>query len=82
MSIVELILGRRLANREYVERKISAFEGVPAMWLHGLGSSAYGPEAVLTILIPLGAAGLAHIGGSPYTGKSGQGNDGDLPFSP
>ena len=62
MSIMNLILGRRLANRENVERKISAFEGVPAMGLDGLGSSAYGPEAALTILIPLGAAGLAHIG--------------------
>ena len=45
------------------------------MGLDGLRSSAYGPEAVLTILIRLGAAGLAHIGGSPYTGKAGQGND-------
>jgi len=62
MSIVSLILGRRLANCEYVERKINAFEGVPAMGLNGLGSAAYGPEAALTILIPLGAAGLAHIG--------------------
>ena len=62
MSIVNLILGRRLANREYVERKINAFEGVPAMGLDGLGSSAYGPEAALTVLIPLGAAGIAHIG--------------------
>ena len=62
MSLVNLIFGRRLANREHVERKITAFEGVPAMGLDGLGSSAYGPEAALTILIPLGAAGLAHIG--------------------
>ena len=29
------------------------------MGLDGLGSSAYGPEAALTVLIPLGAAGLA-----------------------
>src|SRR2546430_4558165 len=28
------------------------------MGLDGLGSSAYGPEAALTILIPLGAEGL------------------------
>lgn len=62
MSLLDLILGRRLANRESVGRKINAFEGVPAMGLDGLGSSAYGPEAALTILIPLGAAGLAHIG--------------------
>jgi amino acid transporter len=32
------------------------------MGLDGVGSSAYGPEAALTILIPLGAAGLVHIG--------------------
>lgn len=62
MSIMNLILGRRLANREHAECKISAFEGVPGMGLDGLGSSAYGPEAALPILIPLGAAGLAHIG--------------------
>src|SRR5438270_5168672 len=36
--------------------------GVPAMGLDGLTSSAYGPEAALTILLPLGAAGLAYIG--------------------
>jgi len=62
ISLLNFILGRRLANREYVERKMTAFEGVPAMGLDGLGSSAYGPEAALTVLIPLGAAGLAHIG--------------------
>jgi amino acid transporter len=56
------VLGRRLANREFNERKIGAFEGVPAMGLDGLGSSAYGPEAALTILIPLGAASLSYIG--------------------
>jgi amino acid transporter len=62
MSLLKLILGRRLANREHKERKINLFEGLPAMGLDGLGSSAYGPEAALTILMPLGAAGLAYIG--------------------
>lgn len=57
-----LFLGRYLRNRENDERKIGAFEGVPAMGLDGLGSSAYGPEAALTVMIPLGAAGLAHLG--------------------
>ncbi len=32
------------------------------MGLDGLGSSAYGPEAALTILIPLGAASLSYVG--------------------
>jgi amino acid transporter len=62
MSLLKLILGRRLANEEYVERKITAFEGVPAMGLDGLGSCAYGPEAAMTVLVPLGAAGAAYIG--------------------
>jgi amino acid transporter len=62
MNLVDVILGRRLANREFGERKIGAFEGVPAMGLDGLGSSAYGPEAALTVLIPLGAASMAYIG--------------------
>lgn len=32
------------------------------MGLDGLASSAYGPEAALTVLIPLGAANLGFIG--------------------
>ncbi len=62
MSVQEVLLGRRLANREVQGRKIGAFEGIPAMGLDGFGSSAYGPEAALTILIPLGALAAASIG--------------------
>jgi amino acid transporter len=62
MRLVQLLLGPRLRNEQYTERKISAFEGVPAMGLDGLGSSSYGPEAALTVLAPLGAASLDYIG--------------------
>lgn len=62
MSLREVILGRRLANTEYEERKIGALEGIPAMGLDGIGSSAYGPEAALTVLMPLGAASISYIG--------------------
>jgi amino acid transporter len=58
MDLFSILIGRRLANEEGKARKITAIEGVPAMGLDGLGSSAYGPEAALTILIPLGAEGL------------------------
>jgi amino acid transporter len=58
MNLSSILIGRRLANQEGEARKIAAIEGVPAMGLDGLGSSAYGPEAGLTILIPLGAEGL------------------------
>ncbi|MDB5606084.1 MAG: putative aminoacid/polyamine transporter, permease protein, partial [Bradyrhizobium sp.] len=62
MSLFKLLFGRRLANEEYIERKIGAFEGVPAMGLDGLGSSSYGPEAAMTVLMPLGAIATAYIG--------------------
>jgi len=61
MSLTTLLLGRRLANREAEGRKIGAFEGVPAMGLDGLGSASYGPEAMLTVLAAVGAAGLGAV---------------------
>ena len=57
--LVRYCLGRPLANREGRSRKIGAGEGVPALGLDGLSSSAYGPEAALSILVAAGAAGLA-----------------------
>src|SRR5215212_701724 len=62
MSFKRLLLGRRLATHEQAEQKIGVVAGIPAIGLDGLASSAYGPEAALTILIPLGAAGLVYIG--------------------
>ncbi len=61
---LRFLLGRQLANRESRERQIGVLEGVPAMGLDGLSSSAYGPEAALSILVVAGAAGLAYIGRS------------------
>jgi amino acid transporter len=62
MRLTRLLLGRRLATHEQAERKIGVVTGVPAVGLDGLASSAYGPEAALAILIPVGAAGLVYIG--------------------
>jgi amino acid transporter len=57
-----LVFGGFLATHGSEERKLGTFEAVPAMGLDGLGSSAYGPEAALTVLLPLGAGGLAAVG--------------------
>src|SRR3954452_16403418 len=62
MTVMNLILGRPLASSEQEDVKIGVVAGVPAMGLDGLTSSAYGPEAALTILLPLGAVGLRYIG--------------------
>jgi amino acid transporter len=66
MSIVDFLLGRRLASNEQRGQRIGILAGLPALGLDGLSSSAYGPEAALTILLPLGALGLNYI--LPITG--------------
>ena len=61
-AFVRFVFGRQLANREVQSRQIGVTEGVPALGLDGLSSTAYGPEAALTILAAAGAAGLATLG--------------------
>jgi len=61
-AVARFLRGRPLANREGRSREISAGEGVPALGLDGLSSSAYGPEAALSVLAVAGAAGLAALG--------------------
>src|SRR5947209_16209271 len=62
MSLLDHILGKPLASAEEEGQKIGVLAGIPMLGLDGLSSAAYGPEAALTLLIPLGAAGLAFIG--------------------
>jgi amino acid transporter len=61
MSFLKTLLGRRLASSESEEARIGVVQGLPVLGLDGLASAAYGPEAALAILIPLGAAGLGYI---------------------
>src|SRR5713226_8116628 len=62
MSILDTLLGKPLASSQEEEQKIGVAAGVPILGLDGLSSSAYGPEAALTVLIPLGTLGLLYIG--------------------
>ena len=55
------LLGRPLANWEGSAHEIGIGEAVPALGLDGLSSSAYGPEAALSIMAAAGAAGLAAL---------------------
>src|SRR5215813_6400564 len=61
MSIADLLLGRRLASDEARAEQIGASAGIPIFGLDALSSAAYGPEAALTLLIPLGLAGTGYI---------------------
>jgi amino acid transporter len=56
------VFGRRLRTDEQDEQKISAWRGIPVLGLDALSSAAYGPEAALTVLLPLGAAATGYLG--------------------
>ena len=62
MPILDYLFGRPLATYEEGEQRVGVLAGIPMLGLDALGSAAYGPEAALTLLIPLGASGLGHIG--------------------
>ena len=61
MGLTELLLGRPLATEEEKAERIGPAKGIPIFGLDALSSAAYGPEAALTLLIPLGMAGIAYI---------------------
>ena len=61
MSFVDILLGKPLATSDERAEQIGAVAGIPIFGLDALSSAAYGPEAALTLLIPLGAAGVAYI---------------------
>ncbi|HEX4005832.1 MAG TPA: APC family permease [Acidobacteriaceae bacterium] len=61
MNISDLLFGRPLATSEERAECIGPAAGIPIFGLDALSSAAYGPEAALTLLIPLGLAGIHFI---------------------
>jgi amino acid transporter len=61
MNIVDTLFGRPLATEEEKAERIGWFKGIPIFGLDALSSAAYGPEAALTLLIPLGMAGAVYV---------------------
>ena len=61
MNLADLLLGRPLAIEDEKSERIGPAKGIPIFGLDALSSAAYGPEAALTLLIPLGMAGVAFI---------------------
>lgn len=58
MPILDLLIGKPLAASDERAERIGPVAGIGVFGLDALSSAAYGPEAALTILIPLGAAGI------------------------
>src|SRR5580658_2137317 len=61
MGILNVLFGRPLASSEDEGQRISPQQGIPTFGLDALSSAAYGPEAALTILLPLGLLGVRYI---------------------
>src|SRR6202011_2344899 len=61
MGFIDVLFGRPLASTEDEGERITPTQGIPIFGLDALSSAAYGPEAALTILMPLGIAGVAYI---------------------
>jgi len=61
MTIRDILFGKPLATWDERAQQCGSGTGIPIFGLDALSSAAYGPEAALTLLIPLGAAGIAYI---------------------
>ena len=61
MKIIDLLFGRPLATSEERAEHIGPSAGIPIFGLDALSSAAYGPEAALTLMIPLGMVGIHYI---------------------
>lgn len=61
MSLGDVILGRPLTTAEETKEELSVVTGVPVLGLDALASTGYGPEAALTVLLPLGVLGLRYF---------------------
>src|ERR1700679_2333062 len=60
-NALNLLFGRPLATSEERAESIGPMAGIPIFGLDALSSAAYGPEAALTLLIPLGLLGVHYI---------------------
>jgi amino acid transporter len=61
MNLLDLVVGKPIRTDDERAEQIGPAQGVPIFGLDGLSSAAYGPEAALSLLIPLGLLGVRYI---------------------
>src|SRR6267154_6632909 len=61
MNILDLVVGKPIKTSDERAEQIGIQEGIPIFGLDALSSAAYGPEAALSLLIPLGLLGVQYI---------------------
>src|SRR5271167_2702832 len=61
MNILDVVVGKPIRTSDERAEQIGPAQGIPIFGLDALSSAAYGPEAALSLLIPLGLAGVHYI---------------------
>jgi amino acid transporter len=61
MNILDLVVGKPIRTTDERAEQVGAAQGIPIFGLDALSSAAYGPEAALSLLIPLGIVGVRYI---------------------
>jgi amino acid transporter len=61
MNILDLIVGKPIQTSDERAEQIGPIQGIPIFGLDALSSAAYGPEAALSLLIPLSLVGVRYI---------------------
>ena len=61
MNLLDLVVGKPIKTSDERAEQIGPAQGIPIFGLDGLSSAAYGPEAALSLLIPLGLLGVRYI---------------------
>src|SRR5271170_5717602 len=61
MNILDLVVGKPISTSDERAEQIGPAQGIPIFGLDALSSAAYGPEAALSLLIPLGLLGVHYI---------------------
>src|SRR6202521_3502452 len=61
MNILDLVVGKPIKTSDERAEQIGPAQGVSIFGLDALSSAAYGPEAALSLLIPLGLLGVRFI---------------------
>ena len=60
MNVFDLLIGKPISSDKEHGEHIGVGAGIPIFGLDGLTSAAYGPEAAMALLIPMGFFGVQH----------------------
>ncbi len=61
MNLLDVVVGKPIRTSDERAEQIGPLQGIPIFGLDALSSAAYGPEAALSLLIPLGLIGVRYI---------------------